>query len=127
MILGIEAFAIYLAFLVASWVSGENAFLQQEMGVLRLWIPAGIAVGVLKLADAYADPRKRTSARPLFDAALAVGIAVATQVILSMGGIEMLVPVPSAVLTWGGVVSVLVISAFRAFAPPPGGPPRRAS
>ena len=55
-----EAFALYLSFLAATWQSGGMPFLHEKRGFLRLAIPVAVALAALMLGDAYAPPGKRS-------------------------------------------------------------------
>ena len=70
LVLLMEALALYLSFLAASWALAGTAFLHEPRGLFRLAIPATVALGVLVLADAYLDPRKRSVLMPLLEATI---------------------------------------------------------
>ena len=124
-VLLLEAFALYVSFLAAGWALGGMMFLEQQSGFVRLAIPTLIGVVALRLAVAYADPRKNTALKPLLDATLAVGIAVLSQAVLWLGEVELLVP--RTVLAWGGVASVVLLTALRMLFPPSSDRPRGAT
>ena len=54
-VLLMQAFALYASFLGAAWLK-NGAFLSEQWGLLRLAIPAGMAMLGLILEDAYAKP-----------------------------------------------------------------------
>ena len=84
-VLLMEAFCCYISFLAAAWFLYPSLTSSRE-GMLRLAIPCAIALAVLVLADAYADPRKKSLLRPILAVALAfaaVGIALTMFPLLS--------------------------------------------
>jgi hypothetical protein len=62
-VLLMQAFCCYISFLAAAWTL-DRPMVYQQGGLLRLAIPCAIAIGVLMIADAYADPRKKSWLRP---------------------------------------------------------------
>ena len=116
-----EAFVTYLSFYGAAWWLGPISFLFQEWGLLRLAIPTAVALLTLVLADAYADPKKRSLVKPMLQAAAGVGFAFLSQVTFWATGGNFAVPVN--IMLYGGGGSLILVSALRMlFAP---GEPRR--
>lgn len=118
-----EAFLLYLSFTGAAWVL-DHGFLVEPFGLLRLGIPAAIALWTLVLADAYADPRKRSPLRPLFFAAVSALAAILSQSILAAP--EAGLALPRRVMLAGCALSVLLISTLRLLFPAPADLPHRA-
>ena len=74
-ILLLQACVLYLAFAGAAWSNDEH-FLTQNWGLLRLCVPAGVALLTMVLEDAYARQTPRTARQlsrgPRFGAAMAL-------------------------------------------------------
>jgi hypothetical protein len=105
-----EAISVYTAFVMSAWWLNRE-LLFREYGYARLAVPPVIFMATIILADAYSDPKKRWSLKPLFGPTL--GFALAYVIELSpRGGL----PVP--VLSWGGAFSVLILSTMRLQFPP---------
>ena len=58
-VLLIQAFALYASFLGAAWLKA-GALLREEWGLLRLAVPAGMAMLGLILEDTYADSGRQS-------------------------------------------------------------------
>lgn len=105
-----EAISVYTAFVMSAWWLNRE-LLFREYGYARLAVPPVIFMATIILADAYSDPKKRWSLKPLFGPTL--GFVLAYVIELSpRGGL----PVP--VLSWGGAFSVLILSTMRLQFPP---------
>ena len=120
-----EALALYLSFLAAAWALAGTAFLHEPRGLLRLAIPAAVALGVLVLADAYVDPRKRPAPMPLLEATMGLGVAAISQAALWAADPSLVLP--RWILITGGGFSVLLVSTLRMLFPPTDNRPRGAT
>lgn len=108
-VLLMEAFCCYVSFLTAAWVLQPSIIATRE-GLLRLAIPGAIALSVLVLADAYANPRKKSFLRPV----LAVALSFACVFI-----VHMTYPLlPGAMVTIGSGLSILFLLVLRMLFPP---------
>ena len=114
-VLLMEAFTFYICFLVLA-SSGHTAFLYEQAGFMRIAIPTAAALLALVLADAYADPVKRSPLTPILGVALAVGFAFISQAMLLATYPELALPRPIMVL--GGSVGILLVSTLRFIFPP---------
>jgi hypothetical protein len=114
-VLLMHAFALYLSFLSAAWCVDWRS-LAAEWGLLRPAIPSAIALVFLVLADAYANPAKRSRLRPVRGAVLAVGLAFASQAILAAGNADLAEPRP--VMIRGGGIGLLLVATLRLLFPP---------
>jgi hypothetical protein len=72
-VLLMEAFCCYVSFLSVAWVVEPSMAASRE-GLLRLAIPGAIALFVLVVADAYANPKKKSVLRPVLAVALAFAV-----------------------------------------------------
>jgi hypothetical protein len=73
-VLVMEAFCCYVSFLAAAWTL-DRPMVYHQGGLLQLAIPCAIALFVLMIADAYANPRKRSLLRPFLSVTVAfVGV-----------------------------------------------------
>ena len=79
---------------------------------------------MLLLADAYADPKKRSPLRPLLFSAVASLCAVISQAVLAAGDPRYALPRP--IVLAGGLLCVLLIPALRLLFPAPGDLPQGA-
>ncbi len=104
-----EAFCCYICYLAAAWVF-QPSMVQQQSGLLRLAIPGGIAIVVLMLADAYADPRKKSVLRPVLAVALAIACVFAVQAARTI--------LPNMILAIGSGGSLLFLLVLRMLFPP---------
>jgi len=108
-VLLMEAFCCYVSFLTAAWVQQPSIIATRE-GLLRLAIPGAIALSVLVLADAYANPRKKSFLRPV----LAVALSFACVFI-----VHMTYPLlPGAMVAIGSGLSILFLLVLRMLFPP---------
>ncbi len=108
-VLLMEAFCCYVSFLAAAWVLQPSIVATRE-GLLRLAIPGAIALFVLVLADAYANPRKKSFLRPV----LAVALSFACVFV-----VHMTYPLlPGSMVAIGSGVSILFLLVLRMLFPP---------
>jgi drug/metabolite transporter (DMT)-like permease len=116
-VLLMEAFCCYVSFFTAAWVLQPSMTATRE-GLLRLAIPGAIALVVLMIADAYADPRKKSLLRPV----LAVALAFACVFAVHAG--RPLLPGPT--LAAGSGMSILFLLVLRMLFPPMADRPQQA-
>ncbi|HEV2690038.1 MAG TPA: hypothetical protein VGV35_15875 [Bryobacteraceae bacterium] len=109
----LEAFGLYLSFVSTAWWLGARSFLYQEWGLLRMAIPTAVALLVLMLADAYANPAKRSPLKPMLQASLGIGFAFLSQITLWTTGGDF--AVPWNIMLYGGGGSLILVSALRMF------------
>lgn len=124
-VLLMEAFALYVSFLVAARQLRSMSFLREEQGFLRLAIPTVMALVALMLADAYAHPGKRSLLKPVLEATLGVAFATLSQAALLATYSDLVVP--AWVMMSGCGLSVLLVAALRLLFPPGGHRPRGAT
>jgi len=108
-VLLMQAFCCYVSFLTAAWFL-DPKLIGDRQGLLRLGIPCAIALVVLALADAYADPRKKSPLRPFLAVALAfaaVGIALTIYPVL-----------PGRLVGIGSGLSIAFLLVLRMMFPP---------
>jgi hypothetical protein len=111
-----EGFALYVCYLTTAWWL-TPALLFDRWGFLRLAIPGCVMLFALMLADAYADPGKRSPLRPILGVALGAGCAFLSQTML---GREL--ALPRLVMIYGSCASILLISTLRMLFSAPGRP-----
>jgi hypothetical protein len=116
-VLLMEAFCCYVSFLAVAIVA-QPAMLASREGLLRLAIPGTIALGVLVIADAYANPRKRSVLRPVLAVALAFAGVFLAHVIHPL--------LPGRMLAIGSGMSMLLLLAMRMLFPPMADRPQQA-
>jgi hypothetical protein len=113
-VLLMQVFAWYVSFLGAAWLQ-DRAFLNAPLGLVRLAIPAGMAILALILEDAYAKvprPAKALARGPL----LGIGFALASQGIFRIGNPEL--AVPGWIAFYGSATGFLMSCAVRMLFPP---------
>ena len=114
-VLVMQAFALYLSFLTAARFH-DGSLLQAQWGLLRLALPAGIALLGLVLEDAYALPGRRSPLRLVRGPIVGICLALLSQGILRSRNPE--IPLPGWILFYGCAMSLLLSSAIRLLFPP---------
>jgi hypothetical protein len=110
-----QAFALYLSFLCASWFK-DAALLRSQWGLLRLAIPAGITLIAVMLEDAYARPGRRSAMGMARGPMLGVVCALVSQGMLWSGSADL--ALPPWILLYGCAMSLLLSCAVRMLFPP---------
>jgi hypothetical protein len=124
-VLLMEAIALYLSFVGVAWITGQSAFLYEPWGLLRLAISAAVVLLALVLADAYADPAKRSAIKPMLQTAFCIGFAFLSQATFWATDPDLAVPL--RIMLFGGGVSLLLVSTLRVFFPKDDNRPRGAT
>jgi hypothetical protein len=114
-ILLIQAFALYISFLGAAWLK-DGAVLRERWGVLRLAIPAAMAMLGLILDDTYANPGRRSALNFARGPLLGLVLALASQGMLWIGNPDL--AIPRWIMFYGCAMSLLLSSAVRMLFPP---------
>lgn len=113
-VLLIQAFALYGSYLGASWFSSRT-LLGEPWGLLRLAIPAGMAMLGLILEDAYASPPHRSVLKLVRGPMVGLGLALLSQSVFWTGDPDL--AVPRGVAFYGGAMGLLLSSAVRLLFP----------
>jgi hypothetical protein len=111
----IQAFSLFLSFLGAAWFK-DRAFLHLHSSLLRLALPAGVALLGLILEDAYARPGHRWTLGLGRGPLLGVGLALALE-----GAFRFFHPnlaIPGWTLSYGCVMSLILTTSVRMVLPP---------
>ncbi len=108
-VLLMEAFCCYVSFLTAAWVLQPSIIATRE-GLLRLAIPGAIALFVLVIADAYANPRKKSFLRPVLAVALSFACVFIVQITYPL--------LPGSMTAVGSGMSILFLLVLRMLFPP---------
>ena len=116
-VLLMEAFCCYVSFLAVAFVT-DRAMISTQEGLLRLAIPAAIALAVLVVADAYANPRKKSVLRPVLAVALSFAVVFLVQVVYPL--------LPGMMLAVGSGMSIMLLLALRMLFPPLADRPQQA-
>jgi hypothetical protein len=124
-VLLMEAFALYLSFVGVAWISGQSAFLYEPWGLVRLAIPTAVVPVALVLADAYADPARRSPIKPMAQTAFCIGLAFLSQATFWATDPEL--AVPARIMLYGAGISLVLVSALRIFFPNDDNRPRGAT
>jgi hypothetical protein len=99
------AISMYTAFVTsARWLAPE--LLSRGNGFARLMIPPAIALLAITLADAFSDPKKKSSLKPLFGPTLGLALSYAVE-------LNHRSAIPVTVLACGGAMSLLLVSTLR--------------
>jgi hypothetical protein len=116
-VLLMEAFCCYVSFLAVAFVS-EPSMVSTREGLLLLAVPGTIALFVLVIADAYANPRKKSVLRPVVAVALAFAAVFLVQVIHPL--------LPGLILAVGSGMSMMLLLVLRMLFPPTADRPQQA-
>jgi hypothetical protein len=116
-VLLMEAFCCYVSFLAVAFVA-DRAMISTQEGLLRLAIPGAIALAVLVVADAYANPRKKSVLRPVLAVALSFACVFLVHVFYPL--------LPSMMLAVGSGMSILLLLVLRMLFPPLADRPQQA-
>jgi hypothetical protein len=108
-VLLMEAFCCYVSFLAVAIVVQPSMISTRE-GLLRLAIPGAIALTVLVIADAYANPRKKSVLRPVLAVALAFACVFLAHAIRPL--------MHGMMLAVGSGMSLMLLLALRMLFPP---------
>lgn len=114
-VLLLEALALYLSYMGAAWFR-DREFLYQDLGSLRLAIPAAMVLLGLILEDAYASPGKRTLLKSMRGLVLGLGVAAFVETVLSTG--DRALALPPSIMLDGSAICLLLASAVRILFPP---------
>jgi hypothetical protein len=116
-VLLMEAFCCYVSFLAVAFVAQPSLIATTE-GLLRLAIPGAIALFVLVVADAYANPRKKSVLRPVLAVALSFAAVFLVHAIRPL--------LPGLMLAVGSGMSIMLLLAMRMLFPPLADRPQQA-
>jgi hypothetical protein len=111
----VQAFALYMSFLGAAWLR-DGAVLREQWGLLRLAIPAAMAVVGLILDDTYANPGRRSPLNLARGPLLGLVMALAAQGMLWISNSDL--ALPRWITFYGCAISLLLSSAVRILFPP---------
>lgn len=114
-ILLIQAFTFYMSFLGAAWLQ-DGMLLREQAGLLRLAIPAAMAIVGLILDDAYANPARQSVLSFVRAPLLGLVLALASQELLWIGKPDL--AIPRWTLFYGCAAGLLLSSAIRMLFPP---------
>jgi hypothetical protein len=117
-VLLMQALSLYLSFLGAARLN-DRAFLSEQWGLLRLAIPAVMAMLGLILEDAYARPGRRSPLKLARGPVLGVGLALASQGIFRISNPDLALPI--WITLYGCTIALLLSSAVRMLFPPASG------
>jgi hypothetical protein len=114
-VLLMQAFALYISFLGAAWFK-DPGLLRDQWGLMRLAIPAGIALLGMVTEDAYTTPGPRSHLSLVRGPILGLGCALASQGLFWAGNPDL--AVPRLILFYGCAMSLLLTSMIRMSFPP---------
>jgi hypothetical protein len=114
-VLLIQAFALYISFLGASWFA-SRALLREQWEFFRLAIPAAMAMLGLILEDAYANAGRRSRLKLVRGPIVGLGLALVSQGVFWAGDPDL--AVPRWIVVYGCAMSLLLCSAVRLLFPP---------
>jgi hypothetical protein len=110
-----QALAVYISFVAAAWYSGENSFLYQQAGLIRLAVPTAVSIAVLLLCAAYAHPERQSVWRPALHAAISIAAGLLGQALVFDTWPNFAVPL--LVLLEGGSIAVVLVSTLQMLFP----------
>jgi hypothetical protein len=114
-VLLIQAFALYMSFLGAAWLS-DGTVLHEQGSLLRIAIPAAMALLGLILEDTYAHPGRRSLLNLVRGPLLGLVMALASQGMLWISNSDL--ALPRWITFYGCGMSLLLSSAVRMLFPP---------
>ena len=114
-VLLMQAFAFYVSFLGVAWLKDE-ALLREGWGLLRIAVPAAMAMLGLILEETYAKPGLRSPLSLVRGPVLGLGLALASQGALWAGNPAL--AVPGWITLYGCAMSLVLSSAIRMLFPP---------
>jgi hypothetical protein len=114
-VLLMQALVLYASFLGAAWLK-DRAFLNEPWGLVRLAIPAAMAMLGLTLEDAYAKPGRRSPVNLTRGPVPGLGLALASQGMFQISNPDL--AVPNWIVFYGCAISLLLSSAVRMLFPP---------
>lgn len=114
-ILLIQAFVLYVSFLGAAWLR-DRALLREQWGLLRLAIPAAMAILGLILDDTYANPGRRSALNLARGPVLGLIFVLASQEMFRISNPDL--ALPPWITFYGCAMSFLLSSAVRMWFPP---------
>jgi hypothetical protein len=114
-VLLMQAFALYVSYLGAAWFK-DAALLWEQWGLLRLAIPAGMALLGLILEDTYATAGRRSWLSLVRGPVIGLGLALVSQGVFWAGNGDL--AVPRWILFYGCAASLLLTSGVRMLFPP---------
>ena len=120
-VLLLDALLLYLSFFEAAWQM-DREFLYTPLAMIKLAIPAAVAVIGLMLADAYARPGRRSPLRPFVHAVVGIGIAAFAQAALRASGLP--IALPWWIAAAGFALGVVGVSMIGMLFPPDDRTPR---
>ncbi len=116
-VLMMEAFCCYVSYFACAMVV-ERSMVSKQEGLLRLGIPCAIALAVLVVADAYANPKKKSILRPILAVALALACVFFVHLIHPL--------LPLMILAVGSGMSMMLLLVMRMLFPPLADRPQQA-
>jgi hypothetical protein len=111
----LEALVLYLSFLGAAWYFDRKS-LADPWGLLRLAIPAAVALVVVMLADAYANRETRAPLKTIRGTTLVIGVVCLSQAVLPVGNPDW--AVPRRTILGGCYTGLLLVLSVRMLFPP---------
>ena len=110
-----EIMALYASFLAAAWWLGQRGFLYDH-GFALLAMPTLVAAVGLLISNAYADPNKRSSKKPILQSAGSIALALLGQGVLFETRPSW--TVPFEILLYGSLIGFVLVSTLRMLFPP---------
>ena len=111
----LEAFALYFSFFVGTLRLTGAALLPEQLRVLSLLIPTGVALVALRFVDAYSNGRRRSTMKLILGTTIAVAVAFLSEAALSLARLD--IAIASSALFRGGAFAVTLLSMLRAAFP----------
>jgi hypothetical protein len=110
-----QAMALYVSFCGADWLR-DGTILREQLGLLRLAIPAAMILLGILLDDAYAIPGRRSVLSLVRGPLVGVGLALASQELLWATNPNL--AIPHSIAYYGCAISFGLTSAVRQLFPP---------
>ncbi len=100
-----QALTLFTSFVLAAvWL--DRPLILEQWSFARLGIPVAVVLATVALADAYADPKKRSPLRPMLAPVLGMALAFLRPAL------------PWPVMIWGGMAGTVLVATLRLLFPP---------
>lgn len=111
-----ETLTVYLSFTTAGWYLGEQSFLYDHAGFVRLAVPSSVAVVALLFCNAYSDSERKALGKSILQSAGSISLAFLGQAVVF--DTQPSLAVLFRTLLYGSLLSLLLLSPLRILFPP---------
>lgn len=116
-VLLMEAFCSYVSYLSCAFVV-QRSMISNREDLLRMGIPCAITLTVLVVADAYANPKKKSVLRPILAVVISIAFVFLAQLMYPL--------LPGNIVAVGSGMSAMLLVVMRMLFPPMADRPQQA-